>query len=112
MDIAQSQHGSLVVLRPVGRIDGATSPAFQAKLLEASAGAEGGVVIDFAGVDYISSAGLRTLMTAIRQRKDRRIGAAALRPVLQEIFTIARFQHVVSIFGSVDEAVKSWGAAA
>ena len=112
MEIGQSQRGNVAILQPVGRIDGATSPEFQAKLLEASTGADGGVIIDFAAVDYISSAGLRTLMTAMRQRKDRRIAAVALRPVLQEIFAIARFQHVVAIFASVEEAANSWGATA
>lgn len=109
MEIGESQLGSIVVLHPVGRIDGATSPDFQARLLQAVAAAAGGVIVDFVAVDYISSAGLRTLMTAMRQRKDRHVAVAALRPVIQEIFTIARFQHVVAIFASVEEAARSWG---
>jgi len=109
VDIGQSQLGSLTVLRPLGRIDGATSAEFQATLLQAAADAPGGVVVDFADVDYISSAGLRALMTAVRQRKDRRIAAVALRPIIQEIFAIARFQHVVSVFGGPEEAASAWG---
>ena len=108
MEIGASNIGNIVVLHPNGRIDGSTSAEFQTKLLEVVAEAADGVIIDFAKVDYISSAGLRALMTAIRQRKDRRLAVAMLQPVIQEIFTIARFQHVVAIFGSVNQAVEAW----
>jgi anti-anti-sigma factor len=110
MEIGESHLGTAVVLHPKGRVDGSTSAEFQARLLEAVTAAAGGVIVDFTDVDYISSAGLRALMTAIRQRKDRRLAAAALRPVLQEIFTIARFQHVVPIFASAEAAANSWDA--
>ncbi|MBV9826860.1 MAG: STAS domain-containing protein [Alphaproteobacteria bacterium] len=96
------------ILHPVGRIDGSSSADFQTKLLEAIGRASGGVVIDFNEIDYISSAGLRALMTAVRQRKDRHLAVAGLRPVIVEIFEIARFQHVIKIFGTAAEAISSW----
>jgi anti-sigma B factor antagonist/stage II sporulation protein AA (anti-sigma F factor antagonist) len=106
--IDESQRGGIQILQPRGRIDGATSPEFQAKVLEALSQVGAGVIVDFSGVDYISSAGFRVLMTAMRQKKEGRLAVAALQPVIQEIFSIARFQHVVPIFASVDDAVKSW----
>jgi anti-anti-sigma factor len=111
VQIDESNLGSVCILHPHGRIDGSKAPAFQEKMLHAVANAVGGVVIDFADVNYISSAGLRALMSAVRQRKDRRLAVAALTPILQEIFVIARFQHVVKVFLTVEEAANSWGAA-
>ena len=108
MEMTESALGDVRILRPTGRIDGSTSPEFQTKLLEAVASASGGVVIDLTAIDYISSAGLRTLMTAVRQRKDRHLAVAGLRPVIVEIFEIARFQHVIKIFATPEEAVSSW----
>jgi anti-sigma B factor antagonist len=112
MDIGESRVGNFLVLQPLGRIDSSTSPEFNTKLLQAVGAVSGGVIVDFAAIDYISSAGLRSLMTAIRQRKDRRVSVAALRPVIEEIFRIARFQHVIPIFRSVDAAVSAWDASA
>jgi phosphoribosyl 1,2-cyclic phosphodiesterase len=69
------------------------------------------VVIDFSGVEYISSAGLRALMTASRQKpKERRLAAARLNAVVHEIFTISRFSHLVPIFATVEEASAAWEA--
>ncbi len=108
MEIGQSQVGNVLVLHPCGRIDGSTSPEFSARLLDAVGSGTSGVIVDFAEVDYISSAGLHALMKAIRQRKECRLAVAALHPIVQEIFQIARFQHVVQIFGSIEEATASW----
>ncbi len=112
MDIAETQLGNIRILRPSGRIDSATSTEFQATLLKAVADAADGVIVDFAKVEYISSAGFRALMTARRQSKDRFLAVAGLQPVIEEIFNIARFQHVVPIFASVDAAANAKGAQA
>ena len=65
-------------------------------------------VVDFAGVEYISSMGLRVLMVAAKQLRARgmRIAVAALTPVVKEIFDIARFNHVTEVFPSVRAALE------
>jgi len=110
VNIGKEPLGNYLVLRPHGRIDSSTSPEFTEELLQSAAGSTSGVIVDFAGVEYISSAGLRALMTAIRQRKDRRVAVAGLLPVIHEIFRIARFQHVVAIFDTVDAAARAWSS--
>ena len=109
MEIGESHLGGIIVLSPQGRIDGNSAPDFQARLLRALQAGGEGVIVDLAAVDYISSAGLRSLMAATRQRKETRLAVASLSPVVQEIFTIARFRHVLPIFASPDEAVAAWG---
>src|SRR5215469_10119404 len=52
-------------------------------------------------------------MTALRQKpKDRRLAVARLNAVVQEIFTISRFSHLVPIFATVEEAGAAWEASA
>jgi anti-anti-sigma factor len=109
MEIGEQRLGNLVVVRPVGRIDNTTSAEFQAHLLAVLQRETADIVVDFSAVEYISSAGLRALMTAARQKdKDRRLAATGLNAVVQEIFTISRFHHVVPLLGSVDEAQRDW----
>ena len=50
------------VFAPTGRIDSETSPALERELLEAVENGTTNLVLDFAGVEYISSAGLRVLL--------------------------------------------------
>ena len=59
MEISERRLGSLVVLRPEGRIDNTTCAEFQARLLAIVNEGTGDIVVDFSAVDYISSVGLR-----------------------------------------------------
>ena len=109
MDIGERRQANILVLAPVGRIDNFTSAEFQTRLLAAVTSSSADVVIDFSGVEYISSAGLRALMTASRQKpKERRLAVARLNAVVHEIFTISRFSHLVPIFPTVEEARAAW----
>ncbi len=108
MEIGESRDGDLLVLRPVGRIDNLTSAAFQERLLVAARSGAADLVIDFTDVEYISSAGLRALMAAQRQKpKDRRIAVVALNPVVGEIFAISRFAEVIPVFDSIADAIDA-----
>ena len=104
MDISERRQANLLVLAPVGRIDNLTSPDFQARLLAAFSSGTADVVVDFSGVEDISSAGLRALMIASRIKpKDRRLAVVRLNAVVHEIFTISRFSHLVPIFSTIEE---------
>lgn len=61
MKIIKHQNGAAAVLLVEGRLDTNTSPELQRAILEAFQTA-GTLTLDLAGVDYISSAGLRALL--------------------------------------------------
>jgi anti-sigma B factor antagonist/stage II sporulation protein AA (anti-sigma F factor antagonist) len=65
------------------------------------------LVLDFSRVEYISSMGLRVLLMAAKKLRaqNARIAVAALRPVVSEIFEIARFNHVLEVFPDVRAAL-------
>ena len=109
MEINERHEGKIVVLAPVGRIDNETSGPFQERLLAAIGTATTPVLVDFSGVEYISSAGLRALMMASKKSKTDggRLAVAALTPMVNEIFTISRFSLVVPVFSSVAEAAAA-----
>lgn len=111
MDIGERRQANILVLAPVGRIDNLTSAGFQARLLAAVTSSSADIVVDLSGVEYISSAGLRALMTASRQKpKERRLAVACLQTVVREIFAISRFSHVIPVFATVEEASVAWQA--
>ena len=96
-----------------GRIDMSNSDAFKDSLMAAVAAADRAVVVDMAEVDYISSAGLRSLMIALRAAKAeaKGFGVAALGPLVMEIFTISRFNLVFSLYPSVRDALTDLASA-
>jgi anti-anti-sigma factor len=105
------------VAAPQGRIDHLSAAEFEAALTPLLAEAalhKGAVVLDFSEVEYISSVGLRALMIGSRQAKagDALLVLAALRSVVAEIFTISRFDKVLSIEASLDAALARCSPAA
>ncbi|MEO7338456.1 MAG: STAS domain-containing protein [Caldimonas sp.] len=112
MDFSSLRYADVVVVAPTGRIDHASAEPFQLALepiLVAVAGMDGAVVLDLSAVDYISSVGLRVVMMAAKHLRagKARIAAVSLQPVVNEIFEIARFNHVVEIFPSLPDALAA-----
>ena len=107
--VTQSAPGDhrLTVLEANGRIDQTHAAAFQEQLqpyLNVCAAGTAAILLDFSGVDYISSVGLRVLMLAAKQVKAQggRIGIAALTPIVAEVFQISRFNLVIRVYDSVE----------
>jgi anti-sigma B factor antagonist len=108
VEIGEWRRDGLLVLRPVGRIDNLTATAFQDRLLVAARAGDADVVVDFAEVAYISSAGLRALMAASKAKpKERRIAVAALNSIVEEIFATSRFAEVIPVFDTVEAAISA-----
>jgi len=117
VEFLSRQYADVLVAAPTGRIDHAASASLEQKLvpLVTDAGTRlAGVVLDFGGVVYISSVGLRVLMIASKSMRahDKPIAVAALQPVVAEIFTISRFDKVLPVFASVRDALGQVSPAA
>jgi anti-anti-sigma factor len=87
----------------VKKIDYATAAAFQDDLLAAVGEGSQRLVIDFAGVETISSIGLRALVVAAKKTRagGGRIAVAALTPIVREVFLISRFDAILPMYETV-----------
>ena len=112
MELAPRRFADAVVVSPAGRVDQSNVEAFQAALAphlqQCAAGADR-VVLDLSGLEYISSAGLRVLMLAAKQCKAQKgtLLVAGLQPLVREIFEISKFNLVLKIVPSVQEALAA-----
>lgn len=117
MQLTTQQFADTIVVAPVGRIDHRSAADLEAALtplLADAAARRGPVVLDFTGVDYISSVGLRVLMIAARQMRaaQARLSVAALQSVVAEIFTISRFDKVLTVNTTLEDALAQASDAA
>jgi anti-sigma B factor antagonist len=117
MKVQSRRFANAVVLQVTGRLDQDTCDLFRSDLMREVEGAArdgGAIVLDLAGMEYISSAGLRCFMLASRQAKSQqgRIYVAALQPMVREIFEISHFNLVFQVFPSVSEALGAVSAEA
>ena len=110
MDVKTRQLGNVALVVPAGRVDQSTSAALESALAPQWGRADvAALLLDFTGVEYISSVGLRVLMIASRQMRARhaRILIAGLQPVVAEIFAISRFDKVLEVFPTVRDALAA-----
>lgn len=117
MQVSIHRHADATVASVAGRIDHQTAAELEAALspVLAEAGARRGtVVLDFAGVDYISSVGLRVLMIAAKQMREHQaqLLVAALQSVVVEIFAISRFNRILTVTATLDDALALCSPAA
>jgi anti-anti-sigma factor len=106
---------SVVSAAPKGRIDQSTAGAFEHALtavLDDLDARPAALLLDFSGVDYISSVGLRVVMMAARRMQARgaRLAVAGLQPLVREIFEISRFHLIVEVFATPSEALQALDA--
>jgi len=98
MEIEKTQNGNITALNLKGRIDTVTSPKLQDALAEVLSSADE-VELDFGGVDYVSSAGLRVLLFG--QKKSQASGKTMkLKNVsseVMEVFEITGFSGMLTI---------------
>ena len=103
----------VLVISVSGKIDHKSAGDFEAALKPyldgCAAGDHSQIVVDLADVDYMSSAGLRVLMVAAKTGANHqaRIVVAALQPTIEEVFKISRFDLVLKVYPSVNEAVAA-----
>lgn len=115
MNATLRRYGPVAVLQVAGRLDQDTCDAFRSELskqVEAAAREGSTVVLDLAGLEYVSSAGLRCFMLASRQAKQHqmKIFVAALQPMVREIFEISHFNLIFQVFATVREALATISA--
>ena len=68
MAFERGARGSVVV-KPRGRLDALEAPVFESTLAQRVDDGDVRLVVDFSLVDYISSAGLRSLLSLVRMTR-------------------------------------------
>jgi anti-anti-sigma factor len=98
----------ICILQPKGRLDSATGPAFEADIAKQLAGGADKLLIDLAALDYISSAGLRIILSAAKQMKSRsgRLVLCSLNSQIREVFDISGFSSILDISPAREEAMN------
>lgn len=105
MQIEQSTEREIPVLAPNGRLDTDTAPAFETALLETLTEANR-IIVDLAGVDYISSAGLRVVLMGAKRARNTEGGLVlcGLAPSIRDIFAVSGFLKILTTAESREAA--------
>jgi len=109
MDITEERRGEVKIIGLRGRLDASSSPGVEQRLQNLIDQGERRLVLDFSELSHISSIGLRVLISTAKslQKTKGSLALAALNDHIREIFKIAGFTSIFSIYPTCDEAVAS-----
>ena len=99
MTIEKKKNGIEITLLPAGRLDTTTAPQLEEQINAVSGSAER-LILDFQELDYLSSAGLRVLLSAHKAFMQRGSGEMIIRHVnetIQEVFEVTGFMDIFNV---------------
>lgn len=107
MNISISKEGDLAVISVEGRVDTVSAPELEKRLVEQISVGDTRLVVDFCGVDYISSAGLRSLMVAAKKANASggKLSCCSLTGVVKKVFEVSGFATILPVYESMEDAV-------
>jgi anti-sigma B factor antagonist len=112
MEITFAQHDQVVVVSIQGSIDSLNADQLTEAFTVHLAGGAVRLVADFGGVHYTSSAGLRSLLSTVKdsRRKGGDLRIAAVQPAVERVLSLSGFTSIIKTFPSVTLAVASYTA--
>lgn len=109
MEISETKCGTTLVIMPSGRLNADSAQVFQECVLARIAAGEACVLLDLAELEYISSAGLRSLLIATKraQAADGRLAVCGLTASVDEVFRTSGFDGILEVHPDRDTALRS-----
>lgn len=110
MHIAIELHEHVTVVAVTGSIDALTADALVTALLEQLQAGRTRLVAHFAGVEYTSSAGLRVLLTTLKDARQRGgdLRLAEIRPNVKQVLELSGFTSILKCYADLPSAVASY----
>jgi anti-anti-sigma factor len=110
MEITTTTHDGATVLALTGRVDTITASDLEQAINREIERGNRRLLVNFAGVSYISSGGLRVLLaTAKKLRTENdRYALCCLSAEVHKVLKLAGFTSIFSIYPSEGEALARW----
>ncbi len=103
------REGSVLITELAGRVDGTNARDVFANVESALTEDDKFLVLDFADITYISSAGLRVVLLLARKMSQGggQLAACALNPQIGEVFRISGFDRIINVHSDQASAVAA-----
>jgi len=108
MEYKEEEKGSILILRIEGRLDAITSPVLDEKITSLIDSGKHLLMLDLEKVDYLSSAGLRLLLSALKKLEGikGKMAVTSVQDDVMELIKMAGFDQVLKLFATEAEAEK------
>jgi anti-sigma B factor antagonist len=111
MDLTTRSSGDVAIIELSGRFDAYEAPRVAAVLDTTATVTSPRIVVDLAGVPFIDSTALGTLVRAMKRCRQEQgdLHVSGLQPSVSTVFTMTRLDRVFKLFATEGEAVRAFG---
>jgi anti-sigma B factor antagonist/stage II sporulation protein AA (anti-sigma F factor antagonist) len=109
-NVKEEQRGDLIILRLKGRLDAISSPGIEKQVFENINNGWHNMLFDFSEVDYLSSAGMRMLLSTTRKLKtlSGKLIVSNVNVNVMDVLKMSGFDHVLEIAQNEEEALTKF----
>ncbi|MCE5316993.1 MAG: STAS domain-containing protein [Parachlamydia sp.] len=110
VEVKEEKKGDILILRMRGRLDAVSSPATEKKVFECINSGQSKLILDFSGISYLSSAGMRMLLSTTKKLKSLsgRLVVSSVNPNVMDVLKMSGFDHVLDLSPTEDEALRKF----
>ena len=106
MNVKTRTENGFFVVGLAGRLDIGNAAQFESTCMEWIAQGNHQLVFDFSELEYISSAGLRSILAATKKLKSLggSLSLCGLSGLVEEVITVSGFDNILKVYGDVAQA--------
>lgn len=110
VDVKEERKGNVLIFRIKGRLDAISSPMAEKKIFDSINNGEHRLLLDFNGVSYLSSAGMRMLLSTTKKLKtlSGQLAICCITTNVLDVLKMSGFDHVLDLFKTEEEAMRQF----
>ncbi|MGA9139538.1 MAG: STAS domain-containing protein [Methanocella sp.] len=109
--IGEKKAGNITIIFLEGKIDSTSSIEIEKKINELIDKGEKYLVVNLSGTEYISSSGLRVMLSSLKRLKKVQgdLKVSCTRPLVQNVFNMAGFTQIFEFYDREEDALSKFG---
>jgi stage II sporulation protein AA (anti-sigma F factor antagonist) len=109
MELQEERQDGKLILHLAGKIDGSNADAFRQAVADHIDGGDRSIVLDFSRLEYLSSAGLRSVLLLAKRLKSEQGGFAlcCMSDLIKGVFDVSGFSKILPIYRTRAEALAA-----
>lgn len=107
VDVSEEKRGDVIILRIKGRLDAISTGSAEKKVFDLINHGQSKLLLDFADVDYLSSAGMRLLLATTKKLKSMsgKLVICSVSTNVMDVLKMSGFDHILDVSKNEEDAM-------
>lgn len=108
IELNEEKKGDVLIIHVKGRLDAISSPTAEKRVFDSINTGQTKLILDFSAVSYLSSAGMRMLLSTTKKLKSLsgKLVVSNITSNVMDVLKMSGFDHVLEIAATEEEALR------